>query len=122
MLQNPRLIHNINKKEFNWDHLDIRGIDLLKNIQQVILSKNNINTAVLIEHYRNTVHEKSVKALASLNLYVSENNIDMVFADTLKSLLKQGEYATIAKLETKAQNQGLDVHEQQLLIKILTDK
>jgi len=122
LLQNPRLIHNINKKEFNWDHLDIRGIDLLKNIQQVISSKNNINTAVLIEHYRNTAHEKAVKALASLNLYVSENNIDMVFADTLKSLLKQGEYATIAKLETKAQNQGLDVHEQQLLIKILTDK
>lgn len=122
LLQNPRLIHNINKAALNWDHLDIRGIDLLKDIQQVILSKNNINTAVLIEHYRNTVHEKAVKALASLNLYVSENNIDMVFADTLKSLLKQGEYATIAKLETKAQNQGLDVHEQQLLIKILTDK
>ena len=122
LLQNPRLIHNINKKELNWDHLDIRGIDLLKNIQQVILSKNNINTAVLIEHYRNTAHEKSVKALASLNLYVSENNIDMVFADTLNSLLKQGKYATIAKLETKAQNQGLDVHEQKLLIKILTDK
>ncbi len=122
LLQNPRLIHNINKAALNWDHLDIRGIDLLKDIQQVILSKNNINTAVLIEHYRNTVHEKAVKALASLNLYVSENNIDMVFADTLKSLLKQGEYATIAKLETKAQNQALDVHEQQLLIKILTDK
>jgi len=122
LLQNPRLIHNINKAALNWDHLDIRGIDLLKDIQQVILSKNNINTAVLIEHYRNTAHEKAVKALASLNLYVSENNIDMVFADTLNSLVKQAKYATIAKLETKAKNQGLDVHEQQLLIKILTDK
>ena len=122
LLQNPRLIHNLNQKDFNWDELDIRGIELFKNIQQVILTKSTINTAILIEHYRNTTNEKAVKALASLNLYVSENNIDMVFADTLNSLLNQGKYATIAKLETKAKNQGLDVHEQQLLIKILTDK
>ena len=122
LLQNPRLIHNIDNKDTNWDDLDIRGIDLFKNIQQVILSKNAINTAVLIEHYRNTADEKSVKALASLNLYVSETNIDMVFSDALNSLLKQGKYATIAKLETKAQNQGLELHEQKLLIKILTDK
>ncbi len=122
LLQNPRLIHNIDNKDTNWDDLDIRGIDLFKNIQQVILSKNAINTGVLIEHYRNTANEKSVKALASLNLYVSETNIDMVFSDALNSLLKQGKYATIAKLETKAQNQGLELHEQKLLIKILTDK
>ena len=122
LLQNPRLIHNIDNKDTTWDDLDIRGIDLFKNIQQVILSKNAINTGVLIEHYRNTADEKSVKALASLNLYVSETNIDMVFSDALNSLLKQGKYATIAKLETKAQNQGLELHEQKLLIKILTDK
>ena len=122
LLQNPRLIHNLNQKDFNWDELDIRGIELFKNIQQVILTKSTINTAILIEYYRNTANEKAVKALASVNLYVSENNIDMVFADTLNSLLNQGKYATIAKLETKAKNQGLDVHEQQLLIKILTDK
>ena len=122
LIQNPRLIHNIDQKNINWDILDIQGIELFKNIQQVILTKNTVNTAILIEHYRNTAHEKSVKILASLNLYVSENNIDMVFTDTLNSLLKQGKYAAIAKLETKAQNQGLDIHEQQLLIKILTDK
>jgi len=122
LLQNPRLIHNIDEKDINWDTLEIRGIELFKNIQQIILSKNAINTAVLIEHYRNTANEKSVKALASLNLYVSENNIDMVFADALNSLLKQAKYATIAKLETKAQVEGLNTNEQQLLIKILTDK
>jgi len=122
LLQHPRLIHNIDQKEFNWDELDIRGIDLFKNIRQVILTKKTSNTAILIEHYRNTANEKSVKALASLNLYVSENNIDVVFADALNSLLKQAKYATIAKLETKAQNQGLDIHEQQLLIKLLTNK
>ena len=122
LLQNPRLIHNINQKEFNWDELEIPGIDLFKNIQHVILNKNAINTAVLIEHYRNTADEKTIKTLATLDLYVSENNIDTIFADALNSLLKQGKYATIAKLETKAQNQGLDIQEQQLLIKLLTDK
>jgi DNA primase len=122
LIQNPRLIHNIDQKEFNWDALEIRGIELFKDIQQTLLAKNTINTAILIEHYRNTTNEKSVKTLAAQNLYVSENNIDMVFADALNSLLKQGKYATIAKLEIKAQNQGLDIHEQQLLIKMLTDK
>jgi DNA primase len=122
LLQNPRLIDIISQKDVNWDDLDIRGIDLFKNIQQVILNKNTINTAVLIEHYRNTADEKPIKALAALNLYVSENNIDVVFSDTLNSLLTQGKYATIAKLETKAKNQGLDIYEQQLLLKILTDK
>ena len=122
LLQNPRLINNINEQEIDWDTLDIRGIELFKNLQQVILSKNTINTAVLIEHFRNTVDEKLIKTLASSNLYVSEDNIDMVFADALNSLLKQGKYATIARLQAKAQNQGLDINEQQLLIKILATK
>ena len=89
---------------------------------QVILDKRSVNTAVLIEYYRNTVEEKSVKALALLDVYVVDDKIEEVFCDALDGLLKQAKEASIERLQAKAQDKGLDVQEQATLIKLLAIK
>jgi DNA primase len=122
LLQNPRLADIVEQKNIDWSGLEFRGIELFKNILQVILDKKSVNTAVLIEYYRNTTEEKSVKALALLDLYVSDDKVEAVFCDALNGLLKQGREAGIAKLEAKAQSKGLDSHEQETLVKILANK
>ena len=122
LLQNPKLAHIAEQKAIDWSGLEFRGIELFKNILQVILDKKSVNTAVLIESYRNTAEEKAVKALALLDLYISDDKIDAVFYDALNVLIKQGREAGIARLEAKAQSAGLDSQEQETLVKMLAIK
>jgi DNA primase len=122
LLQNPRLADSVEQKNIDWSGLEFRGIELFKNILQVILDKKSVNTAVLVEYYRDSVEEKSVKALALLDVFVSDDKIEEVFGDALKVLLKQGREAGIARLQAKAQSKGLDGQEQDMLVKMLVNK
>lgn len=122
LLQNPRLADSVEQKNIDWNGLEFRGIELFKNILQVVLDRESVNTAVLIEHYRDTAEEKSVKALALLDLYVSDDKIETVFCDALKVLLKQGKEAGIARLQAKAQSKGLDAQEKEILVKLFANK
>lgn len=122
LLQHPGLIEIAEQKAIDWGGLEIRGIELFKNIQQVILAKKSVNTAVLIEYYRNTAEEKLIKALALLDLNISDEKIEKVFSDALNVLLEQGRDASIARLQAKAQSKGLNMQEQEALVKMLANK
>ena len=122
LLQRPSLAEIVIQKDIDWNGLEFRGIQLFKNILEVIGDKKSINTAVLIEHYRDTNEEKSVKALALLDVYVSDDKIEDVFCDALNVLLKQARDLGISKLLAKAQAKSLEIEEQALLIKMLTNK
>lgn len=122
LLQRPSLAEIVIQKDIDWNGLEFRGIQLFKNILEVIGDKKSINTAVLIEHYRDTNEEKSVKALALLDVYVSDDKIEDVFCDALNVLLKQARDLGISKLLAKAQAKSLEMEEQALLIKMLTNK
>jgi DNA primase len=122
LLQHPGLAENVEQKDIDWSGLEFRGIELFKSILSVILDKKSVNTAVLIEHYRDTPEEKQVKSLALLDVYVTEDKVEAVFSDALNGLLKQARDASIARLQAKAQAQGLDAQEQAALVNMLTNK
>ncbi len=122
LLQNPRLAECVEQKEIEWDGLEFRGVELFRSVLEVILAKGAVNTAVLIEHYRNTPQEKSVKALALLDVFAPEDKIEDVFSDALSGLLKQASETSIARLQAKAQAQGLDKEELSLLLRMLSIK
>ena len=122
LLQNPRFADIVDQKNIDWSGLEFRGVDLFKNILQVILDKKSANTAVLIEYYRGTAEERSVKALASLNLLIPEGGIEAEFCGALNGLLNQAREAGIARLQVKAQSKGLDSQEQETLVKMLANK
>ncbi len=88
----------------------------------MIADKNPANAAVLMECYRDTAEEKSIKALALLDLQVSDDKIDAVFCDALDRLLTQAREAVLARLLNKDKTDGLDAQEKELLRKILTAK
>ena len=122
LLQRPSLAEIVREKEIDWDGLEFRGIQLFKNILEVIMDKKNVKTAVLIEHYRNTTEDKSVKALALLDVYVSDDKIEEVFSDALSVLLEQARDAGISRLLAKSKAQNLEIQEQELLVKMLAAK
>jgi DNA primase len=122
LVQSPRLAEIVEQQEIDWNGLEFPGAPLFKNILQLIAEKNPANTAVLLECYRNTAEEKSIKALALLDLQVSDDNIDTVFCDALNALLTRSRDACIAKLLDKDRSQGLSAQEKQLLRNMLTAK
>ncbi len=122
LLQHPALAENVEQKNVDWTGLEFRGIELFKSVLGVILDKQSVNTAVLIEHYRDTPEEKLVKSLALLDVHIAEDKIELVFSDALNGLLKQARDASIARLQAKAQLQGLDAQEQSALVSMLTIK
>jgi DNA primase len=122
LVQNPRLAEQLERQEIDWSGLEFPGATLFKNILQMIAEKRPSNVAVLLESYRDAAEEKPVKALAFLDLQVSDDNIDTVFNDALNSLLKQARDACLARLLDKDKAKGLDAQEKVLLRKMLTEK
>ncbi|MGZ8162115.1 MAG: DNA primase [Methylobacter sp.] len=122
LLQNPELADIVEQKEIDWRGLEFSGIDLFKNILQLILDNRPANAAVLVELYRGSAEEKSVKALAFLELMVPDDKIDAVFCDALDRLLAQGKAAGLDRLLAKEKTSGLDQQEKELLRKLLSKK
>jgi DNA primase len=122
LVQNPRLADLIEQREIDWSGLEFPGVFLFKNILSVIADKSPATQAVLVECYRDAAEEKSIKALALLDLQVSDDNIDTVFRDALGRLLTQAREAALARLLAKDKVNGLDAQEKELLRKMLAAK
>lgn len=122
LVQNPRLAEILEQREIDWSGLEFSGASLFKNILHKIADKNPANTAVLVECYRDTAEEKSIKALAFLDLQVPDDKIDAVFCDALDRLLTQARETGLARLLDKDKTEGLDAQEKELLRKMLTAK
>ena len=122
LLQNPKLAECVEQREIDWTGLEFPGIDLLKDIVQTIISKRPGNTGALTEHYRNTAQEKSVKALAFLDLLIPDDGVEAEFCDALDRLLAQAKSTGLDKLLDKEKARGLTADEKELLRKMLAMK
>ena len=122
LVQNPRLVELVEQRDIDWSGLEFSGADLFKKILQTIADKNPASQAVLLEYYRGHLDEKSIKALALLDLQVSDDKIDAVFCDALDRLLTQARETVWARLLDKSKTEGLDAQEKELLRKMQTAK
>jgi DNA primase len=122
LVQNPRLAELLEQREIALSGLEFPGAALFKNIMLVITDKNPSNTAVLVECYRDAAEEKSIKALALLELPVPDDGIEAEFFDAINRLLTQARETNLAKLLDKERSEGLNAQEKQLLLTMLTGK
>ncbi|MDI1291634.1 MAG: DNA primase [Methylobacter sp.] len=122
LVQNPRLAELLDQREIDWSGLEFSGAPLFKNILNMIAGKHPTNAAVLMECYRDAAEEKSIKALAFLDLQISDDKVDVVFCDAVNRLLIQAREAGLARLLDKDKTKGLDAQEKELLRKMLTGK
>ena len=122
LLQNPEFIEIVEQKEIDWNQLEFEGVEKFKNILQMIADKKPVNYGVLLEAFRNHADEAIIKKLASFDLLIPVEGVEAEFCDALDGLLKQGREAAIAKLQAKADSKGLDIQEQETLVKMLANK
>ncbi len=122
LVQNPRLAELVEQREIDWVGLEFPGAALFKSILHMIADKSPANAAILLECYRNTAEEKSIKALALLDLLIPDEGIEAEFCDSLDRLLTQARDAVWARLLDKSKIEGLDAQEKELLRKMQTAK
>jgi DNA primase len=122
LLQNPKFIEIVEQKEIDWNQLEFEGVERFKNILHMIADKKPTNYGVLLEAYRDHADEAIVKKLASFDLLIPDDGTEAEFCDALNGLLKQGREVGIARLQAKAQRKGLDIQEQETLVKMLANK
>ncbi len=122
LLQNPKFIEIIEQKEIDWNQLEFDGVERFKNILHMIAEKKPANYGLLLEAYRDHSDEAIVKKLASFDLLIPDDGTEAEFCDALNGLLKQGREAGIARLLSKSQGEGLNIQEQEMLVKMLANK
>ncbi len=113
LLQNPELVSILDEQNINWEETGFKGADLLRDIYQKIQSKAPVNTALLLEEFRESSQEKIVRNLAGLELNIPDQKAE--FKDTLNHLLTLDSNRQLEQLLAKSSTEGLSPHEKQKL-------
>ncbi len=122
LIQNPRLAELVEQRDIDWSGLEFPGVDLLKNILQMIADKNPANQAVLLECYRDASDEKTIKALALWDLLIPDDGVDAEFCGALDTLLTQARNTIWERLLDKSKIKELDAQEKELFRKMQAAK
>ncbi len=120
LLQNPQFADLIEEKAIDWKPLNLPGIPLLRDIFEKILVKPSINTAMLLEAFRDTEHADIVQKLAGLELVGP--NLEDEFLQALDNIIHQATEKQLTELLEKGKRQTLSDDEKQRLRSLLKQR
>ena len=115
LVQYPHLESLVLQKNLNMEGLSFAGQALLSDILKRIALEKPENSAILIEAYRDSPHEKTVKALAGLELGVPTGGETAEFSGALTQLFRQARQERLSDLLAKESREGLSIEEKQVL-------
>lgn len=122
LLQYPDLARLAQARELNLDELSFSGRDVFQDVLRVIALEKPKNSAMLLEVYRGSPHEKALKALSCMELGVPEGGEEAEFSGALRQLLKQARHEKLGELLAKESREGLGDEEKQVLRSLLKDR
>ncbi len=102
LLQYPQLAQKAEQQMYELADVNLAGMDLLKQVLELISREQPKTSAVLIEIFRGTEHEKVVNALSNLAWDVPEFNADAEFGGAWNQLLRQIQDNRMAALIEKS--------------------
>ncbi|CAH0532471.1 DNA primase [Vibrio stylophorae] len=118
LIQNPDLVQYTEGVEALEDS-GMPGTDLLLELVEFCLSRPNISTGQLLEHWRGHPNEQLIKRLNSWELSTDDDTVTTVFIDALDKVFNQCVIRQIEQLQAKERQVGLSTDERrelQLLI------
>lgn len=122
LIQHPRLAELVVRQRLNFDGFSFAGQALLEDVLQVIALEKPENSAILVEAYRDSVHEKSVTMLAGMELSVPEGGEEAELLGALVQFSRQIRLEKLNGLLLKEGQDGLDDEEKQLLRTLLKEQ
>ena len=102
LLQYPQLSQKAEQQMYELVDVNLAGMDLLKQVLELISREQPKTSAVLIEIFRGTEHEKVINALANLAWEVPEFDADAEFGGAWNQLLRQIQDNRMAALIDKS--------------------
>jgi len=96
--------------------------NLIQQIIQILQTTPTANTAMLLEHWRDTPLFEEIKTLAAWPHQVPPEALAAEFSDTLRFLIKNQHAQKINTLLTKSRHEGLSTEERLTLQTLLKEK
>lgn len=121
LLQNPDLGNKIESSEL-VEKLEIEGAQHLRQMLALIYHDEAINTARILEHFRDSGVHNYLEKLASYPTSIHSEALPRQFNDTLAKLLAQQDEHRRLHLLEKSRGQGLEGEEKQELLTLLEAK
>lgn len=115
LLQYPQFAKLLDLPVKRLAGLDLPGLDFLQSLLKVINEQKPENSAILLEFYRDSEHEKLVNALANIAWEVPEFNAEAELQGALDQLIRQLEETKMAGLIDKL-NRGEALTEDELVV------
>ncbi|VEG92168.1 DNA primase [Legionella spiritensis] len=121
LIQHPDIYRNCELQNKNIT-LDGDGQEVLRQLLHQVRSQPDINTATLVELWRNTELFESLNKLAGWDHQVPEKDLAGEFIDILEFLQKQNLENKINQYIAKSRKQGLTISERMLLRDMLKQR
>ncbi|MGI9290384.1 MAG: DNA primase [Gammaproteobacteria bacterium] len=121
LLQNPELGRKIDDPQL-VQKLEIEGAQHLRQMLALVGQDESINTARLLEHFRESGVHNYLEKLASYPTSIHSEALHRQFNDTLVKLLAQQDEQRRLHLLEKSRGQGLEGEEKQELLALLDAK
>lgn len=122
LLQNPELIDVFERREVDLSGMDFPGLDVLKNVIEVIEEIKPANSAVLMEYFRGKSNEKVVNTLINWDFFILKKGVEAEFLGAVDLMLRQVNELRLERLLKKERESGLGAEERKLLAELLVKK
>lgn len=121
MLNAPHLCANI-PNDFNLGRLSFKGVEIIDKIVEIYGHNPQINSAALLEHFRDTDFSPYLGHLMRLHDHLDDAQKSMEFEDIISYLNQLTSKVEIDRLRNKQMQSGLDSAEKQALVQLLRQK
>jgi len=119
LLQNPHLIDVFERRDLDLSGMDFPGLDVLKEVLQVIVEIKPANSAVLMEYFRGKQSEKVVNTLINWDFFILNKGVEAEFVGAVDLMLHQLDEERLNALLNKEKVSGLSDDERVLLGQLL---
>lgn len=119
LVQQPALAQHITQPLLK---LELNGFDLLLQILDITKQNIGLNTASLLEFWREKPEENVIRKLAHLELEIPEEGIQNEFLGAIQQLQKLGRKQLIENMLTKASQVGLSQEEKIQLSELIQER
>jgi DNA primase len=121
LIQNPELANKVdNVEQIKQAH--VRGSELLAELVQICQLNSQINTAALLERYRQENHFSALEKLASHDHLLEQEQIETEFLGLVSHLVEQTSDQRLEFLIDKAKSEALSQAEKSELTTLLSNR
>ncbi len=122
LVQHPALAGDVTRNMPHWAELDLPGILLFNQLVDLLRIQPQLNTAALLEKFRDSEHQHSLAKLAAWRHPILDQDVRVEFLGVLSQMRRAANKAGTERLLLKQRVYGLEPNEKTELAQLLAEK